>query len=288
MLETQENKKSVLQKICDMPIGDALNSQDFKNIIGDIMYGSINGKNNDINKYISGVMNTIRTNDKLLKCSTKSIIYSILTSANLKLPVDSKHYAYLVPYKDKNGTLLCSLIIGYQAYLYLAKKDKDIDNIEPFIVYEGDQFEYYSDDKGNHFTYKPNFSIDKKNAKKLYGVAVLRYKENTGRQPQIVIMTYEEILKLAPLYFNYDTKKKELTNFWKDFEDEMIKKTVVRRLGKWFIKDVDLEMLNDIDNGMYEDKAKYYDEEGRLITISEEKKPDTPTIDELEKTSSLE
>lgn len=280
-----KKEKPMLQKVLDMPISEALQSNELKTIVGNIMYGSIEGKEKDINKYISGILNTVRNNKDLLSCSVQSVVLSILTSANLKLPVDARHYSYLVPYKDKKtNEKKCSFIVGYQAYLYYAKKDPEVDNIEPFIVVEGDSFEYFSDEKGNHFTFKPDYTINRTEAKKLFGVAVLRYKEGTGRQPQIVIMSYEEIKKVIPTYFNKETKKFERTKFWTDDEDEMIKKTVVKRLGKWFLKDVDFEALNMIDNAQYEGKKAYYDENGNLIIqeAEDKSKQDIPDIKDLE------
>lgn len=266
--------KNEMQKLCSMSISDALQSEYFKTIIGTILYGNYENKKNEVNKYVSGVINAVRNNDGLLKCKTRSVILSILTSANLGLPVDSKSYAYLVPYKDQ-----CTFIIGYKGYLYYAKKDKDIDNIEPYIIYEGDDFDYSVDDSGVHFSYKPNFTIDRSTAKKLYAVAVLRFKENSYRHTQAVVVPYKDIIKIIPEHFNVKTNKKEIGKFWREHEEEMAKKTAVRRLGKWFLSSQDFEKLNEIDNAEFNNKRVYYNEKGELEEFynDEEKivKPDT-------------
>ena len=267
-----KEEKLTLPKICEMKVADALQTEELKEILANIMYGSLEGRQSDMNKYISSILNVVRNNPNLLSCSTRSVLMSILTSANLQLPVDAKHYAYLVPYKGE-----CSLIVGYQAYLYYAKKDPEVDNIEPFIVYECDKFDYYSDENGNHFTFKPDYSADRQKSKIKYGVAVLRYKQGTGKQPQIVVIPYDEILKLAPTFFSKTTKKEEQTKFWREHQEEMIKKTVVRRLGKWFLKDYDIEKLDTIDNGIYNKERIYYDEKGEVVSIKE--KPEEKVID---------
>lgn len=83
-------------------------------------------------------LTAIRANPKLALCSQQSFLGSLLQASQLGLEVNTPlGQAYLIPYKD-----VCTLVIGYQGMLDLARRSGLVKAIYAHPVFEGDTFDY--------------------------------------------------------------------------------------------------------------------------------------------------
>ena len=164
-------------------------------------------------RFLRVLLTSMQRTPKLMQCSKASLMNAFITCSQLGIEPDGMN-AYLIPY----GTT-CQLIIGYKGLVKLALRGDKISNIHADVVCENDIFEY---DLGEIKTHK----IDFKNPRgKMYlAYAIATFKDGT-KQP--AVLTKEEIDDIRKL------SKSGNTGPWKDFYNEMAKKTAFKRLSKW-------------------------------------------------------
>jgi len=184
-----------------------------------------------LDREISFAMQAINSSEKLRECSKESLqkaVYNIaLTGLSLN-PV--LKFAYLIPRWSKLGTVAV-LEPSYQGLIKLLSDTDVIDSISAFIVYEGDEFEieYGSSPSIKH---KPKFKS--KNIELVYAIASLN---GTGEK-QFEVMSYEEVCAIRDKSESYKafSSGKISSCIWSEFEGEMFKKTVIKRLFKYLPK----------------------------------------------------
>ena len=97
---------------------------------------------------------------KLAECDMSSFLSCCLRCASLGLEpsaVDGLGNAYILPYHDKkNNRMLAQFQLGKNGMLELVKRSGLVSTIRTQCVYEGDDFDYYEDEGGLHFHYRPN------------------------------------------------------------------------------------------------------------------------------------
>lgn len=208
--------------------------------------------NNDeavINNYILGVCNTLATNPSLLKCTPQSIRDAAITSATLGVPLDARKYAYLVPYGDK-----AQFQLSYKGFVDIAKRDRDVDNIQSIIVYQEDTFSL--DIGANTVSHMPNLdapSYGNDSAIKFF-YAVVRFRANTGRAPIFEVMSKKQIDEIRA-NSNAGGEKDKWGNptIWAKYYSEMGRKTVIKRLCK-HAQLGDTARFDEIDNAIEQNK----------------------------------
>jgi recombination protein RecT len=83
-------------------------------------------------------LTAVRANPALALCTPQSFLGSLLQASQLGLEVNTPlGQAYLIPYKD-----VCTLVIGYQGMLDLARRSGMVKAIYAYPVFEGDAFDY--------------------------------------------------------------------------------------------------------------------------------------------------
>jgi recombination protein RecT len=98
-------------------------------------------------KHISGdrmlrvALTCFRQNPKLGDCDPKSVFAAVIVGAQLGLEPGILGQGYLVPYKQKNGPLLCQFIPGWQGLVDLVNRSGRA-SVWTGAVYKGDEFEY--------------------------------------------------------------------------------------------------------------------------------------------------
>lgn len=213
------------------------------------------GGNQEIaDKYILGVYNTVILNDKLMECSPASIRDAAITSAVLGVPIDARHYAYLIPYNSK-----AQFQMSYKGYVHVAKRDPDVDNIWSNIVYEDDAFSIDIGD--NKLSHVPNLESDKYGlvAHIKYIYAVVRFKTNTGRSHMFEVMTLKQIKEIRAISKSGGEKDKYgKPTIWESNFSEMGRKTVIKRLCK-HAQLGDVSRVDEIDNSL---------ENGKIINVT--------------------
>ena len=104
-------------------------------------------------KYINGAImymkSKIGTKGDVSHCTKQSIIDSLINAATVGLPVDNKHYACLVAYKD-----VCNFQPEWRGYVAKVKEADASAEVTVGLVYKGDVFVASKDDNNAHYDHK--------------------------------------------------------------------------------------------------------------------------------------
>lgn len=191
-----------------------------------------------VDRLIKLVLVAAEKNPKILSCTQGSIYQSVMTSAELGLDISGTlGEAYLIPY----GTT-CTIIIGYKGMAKLARQSGEIARIDSDVVYTNDHFVYR---KGTApiLDHSPCVSGDRGT---LLGVwALVEYKYGGGVETEF--LGREEIDKIRR------ASRSSGAGPWKDWFDEMAKKSAIKRVLKTASMSSDTwQRAVEIDNATYD------------------------------------
>ncbi len=165
--------------------------------------------------------NAVRVNPKLLDADPKSLMSALINSATLGLePNTPLGLCYLIPFKRE-----IVLVVGYKGLVALAKRSKQIIDVNPQVVYEGELFEYEEGDRPRlqHVPLPPKERG--KNRVAAYSRVVLP----GGEIPTPVLMWAEEIEAIRKQAPGSKSSESPWNSKLETVVDEMWKKTVIRR-----------------------------------------------------------
>ena len=163
-------------------------------------------------RLIRTVLSEFRNNKAILACTKESVLKCVLAASAIGLELGMLGNAYLVPFK---GT--CQLIIGYKGMIELARRSGQVLGIRAHVVDEADEFDYTLGLTPS-IQHKPS---EKKSGKMRYVYAVAQLKDGGYH---FEVMSKDDVEKIA---------SKRPNNVWKDYFEEMAKKTAIRRLFKY-------------------------------------------------------
>lgn len=192
----------------------------------------------DAQMIIGQAVNAVRNSEALQKCTLKSIGSSVMYAGQVGLELATpRGHSWLIPYKAE-----CTYQVGYKGLGALAYRSGKIHNIKTSVIYEADVFEYVEGGGPNGddiFRYEKNLRKDR--GAWLGAFMRVIYPPNASgvRPPDYVhVMSVSEIEQIRDQSSRsaYDTgrdgweKKPEyLKGPWKDWADEMRKKTAVKQ-----------------------------------------------------------
>lgn len=177
-------------------------------------------------------VSAINREPKLAECSVESVLSCFMRCTSLGLEpsnVNGLGMAYILPYGNKNyrtGQSEATLIIGYKGMIELARRSGDLKSIHAQAVYEGDEFDYWEDETGQHFRFRANRDIEHTpdrltdvyvNAQLLNGGFVFEH------------MTRAEVDQIM----NRSSSARAKVSPWKTDYEAMALKTVIRRSFKY-------------------------------------------------------
>lgn len=165
-------------------------------------------------------LTAFRKTPKLSECKPESVWAAIIISAQLGLELGIE--AHLIPFKDE-----CTLIVDYKGYIQLAYRSAHIKSIQADVVYSNDTFKVKQGSKATL-----DHEIDYSGAR---GVRVAAYAiaETATGGEVFCVMTLADIEKVRDRSSNVrNAKKYGKQTPWDTDTDEMMKKTVIRRLSK--------------------------------------------------------
>lgn len=239
-------------------------------------------KHMDADRLARIALTTCQRNPMLLECDPRSVIGAIVTSAQLGLEPDNiLGSAYLIPfYNSRTQRMEAQLIPGYKGLIDLARRSGQIKSITAHIVYENEECELLYGTDDNAIKHKP-LPPSERGEKKIGAYAVAYFKDGGY---QFEWMWMEDIEKIRETSKNYRDKKGEViqSSVWVQHEDEMIKKTVIRRLCKYLPLSPELSKAVSLDeyaenNMPQENFVEVFDdiidtETGEVIEATIEKK----------------
>lgn len=194
-------------------------------------------KHLNADRIIRVAMTSIQRTPDLLKCDPISLVAAVIQSSQLGLEPDGiLGHAYLVPFRNtKKNRMEVQFIPGYKGLIDLARRSGQVNRISAHVVYENETFtmEYGTKEILEHKPLPPSTRGDRKG---VYAVAVL----NDG-SPHFEWLWNEEIEAIK--------RQSKAVNFgpWKTHEDEMIRKTAIRRLVKYLPLSVELAKAAAVD-----------------------------------------
>ena len=202
--------------------------------------------------FIASIIDLYNGDKSLQECEPKQVVMEALKAATLKLPVNkSLGFAYIVPYKTKNG-MIATCQIGYKGYIQLAMRTGKYRIINADMVYEG---ELKTVDK---LTGEIDFTGEKQSDEV---VGYFAHIEMVNGFAKTLYMTKEEIITHAKKYsksYGYSSSA------WQTDFDAMAKKTVIRNLLSHYGY-LSVEMVGAIDEDIRADTA-FRDQEVREQT----------------------
>lgn len=184
----------------------------------------------------------VNQNEKLQQCTQNSILQSIYNVATVGLSLNPiKKEAALTPRYVK-GQWQCVLSPMYQGLVKLITDTGSIKNIYAYNVYDGDEFDVSLGTDIN-IIHKPKY--ESKSIIKTYAVAVL-----ADGSKAFEVMTREDIESVRDVSETWKAYKAEKITeqncIWVTWEDEMFRKTVIKRLVKYIPKSSKFEKVQEV------------------------------------------
>jgi len=165
----------------------------------------------------------LRTVKNLDACDAASFLGCLLQCSQLGLePNTLLQEVSLIPRLNKNTNRYeCTLIIGYQGHMTLARRSGQVNAIFAFEVREGDEFTYELG-LAPSLTHKPSGDADREDKPITYVYAVAKL---LSGETQFVALSRAQVLKRKARGAGGPA--------WKTDEAEMFKKTAIRALTKY-------------------------------------------------------
>ncbi len=192
-------------------------------------------------RFLRALRTTLQLNPKLLDCDRTSLYAEAMKSAQDGLVLDG-HEAALVPFKG-----VCKYMPMIFGICKKARNSGEIETLDAFDVYEKDEYDCWTDERGVHF----------------------KFKKAKGERGEYKLTAAYAILKSGGFFFEEIDKEQmdAIENVsraddgpWDGpFRGEMRRKSALRRLLKHRVPssaDLDAAMLRDMPDPKDEEPAK--------------------------------
>ena len=181
--------------------------------------------NVDFNREANFALQILESNNYLQKARPESIRNAIVNISLTGLTLNpALKYAYLVPRNSKDG-LNIVLDISYMGMIKLLTDAGSVKNVDAGVIYSNDKYDFR---KGTdpYFKHQPALS----NRGEKVGAYAIAYLSTGGFQFEI--LGKEDIEKVRATSESYKNEKTRQYSPWETWEDEMWKKTALKRLFK--------------------------------------------------------
>lgn len=150
--------------------------------------------------------------------NTKAVLSAAFSAARLNLiPGSALGLSYFVPFKG-----VINLIPGYKGYLDLAAGNGFIRWVSTEVVYRGEEFRYWHDERGHHITHE--IPIDRSDDDRDIIAAYCSYQTRTGDTAIPVVVNRQKI--------DAARNTNKCGDVWGKHFAEMAMKTAIRRAAK--------------------------------------------------------
>ena len=233
----------------------------------------------NFNREAGFAIQILTKNDYLASCNHNSIKNAVVNVALTGLTLNpALKYAYLIP-RGKE----CVLDISYMGMIKLLTDAGAVKNIDAGIICVKDRFEY---SKGTEVFLK-HVPVLSNRGEKIATYAIAYFRDGGV---QFDIMNKEEIYKVRATSESYNSEKNRKFSPWETWEEEMWKKTVLKRLFKLLPKTQFSDQLiaaisHDHENEVSDIKPdekyeKWFEEATPYEDVSDKKEPQKPEVKE--------
>lgn len=211
----------------------------------------------NFNREAGFAIQVLTNNPYLMKCDPDSVKHAIVNVALTGITLNpALKYAYLVPRKVKNE-LKCILDISYIGMIKILTDAGAVKNVDAGVIYANDKYDFR---RGSdpYFKHQPALS----NRGEKVGAYAIAFLRDGGFQFEI--LGKDEIEKIRATSESWKNEEGRKYSPWETWEDEMWKKSVLKRLFKLLPKTNFSEQLiasisHDYENEI-DDLAKTKDE----------------------------
>ena len=212
-----DNRTTAIVKDRQTTLRSFLDNDKFKNQLREI-----SGKFMTPEAMVRLVMVATSKTPKLLECTPQSIMRCLMDAAQLKIqPGGVMGRGYLVPrWNKKTGGNEACFDPGWRGLVDIARRSGQIQSISAHVVYHNDEFrcEYGTDESIKHVP-----CLDADPGPIIGAYAVAKFKDGST---QVEILSKRDLDKIQAV-------SQSKTGPWGDWEDEMSRKSAVRRLCKY-------------------------------------------------------
>jgi recombination protein RecT len=173
-------------------------------------------------QFITSITSLVNSNESLQVADRRSLFNACLTAASLDLPINQNlGFAYIIPYKQKDGTQVAQFQMGYKGFIQLSMRSGQFRTINVTDVREG---EIVSNDR---LTGEIRFNWIQEERETTKIVGYVAYMELINGFTKSLYMTQKELNAHG---VRYSKSMKKGYGLWKDDFDAMAKKTVIKLL----------------------------------------------------------
>lgn len=231
---------------------------------------SVLPKHVDLHKFTRVVMTAVQAAPNLLTLDRQSLFRACVEAATDGLVPDGREGA-LVPYAGKVQWL--PMVWGI---VKLVRQSGELETLSANVVRDGDEFDHWVDEHGEHFKHRPAYSAEDRPLKLVYAFA--RTKDGG---------VYFEAMGAAEIEKFRKLSKAKGDSPWSTWHDEMAKVRAIKRLCKRLplavdaIAAIERDNLRDAEMLGQAPKASVIDLMNQTIVGAEPEKDITPdtTID---------
>lgn len=209
------------------------------------------GNGENLVRETSFALQAINASEMLQKCSRASIAASIWNIALTGLSLNPiKKLAYLTPrWNGKAKEYECLLMPSYQGLANMIMQEGAVNKIEAQLIMEGDEFTYTL---GNEtiIVHKPKFP----RGKVIIGAYAIAKLANGEQQFEIMDKDELDFIRSKSDGWKAYESGKTTTSIWAEYEGEMCRKTVIKRLYKYLPKSEKHEAVSrviELDNQQF-------------------------------------
>ena len=199
------------------------------------------------------LFNAFRATPDLAKCDQASLSTCIINCASMGLePNTPEGLAYLIP-RNKNRkvgnewvkSMECTLMIGYQGFIRLARNSGQIADIYAEAVFEGDEFDWELG-LSRTLRHKPTAQERSDSSKLTHVYAVAKL--TTGETP-FIVLTRSEIEARRKVGASGQTTRdgRQVSTPWDGNYIIMARKTGIRDLYRWLPRSAEMQVAADVE-----------------------------------------
>lgn len=194
-----------------------------------------------VEKFSRVLMTALSTNNDLVQATRPSLFAACMRLAGQGLLPDGREAA-IVTFKNKQGELIAQDMPMVAGILKKVRNSGELAMITAQVIYENDKFRYWVDGDGEHIIHEPNLFSER--GKRIGVYALAKTKDGAV---YIEPMTVEQVMDVKNV-----SRSKDRGPWAGDFEDEMWRKTAIRRLSKRLPMSTDLEGAIHADDQLYD------------------------------------
>lgn len=193
-------------------------------------------KHIDVDKFIRVAVTAIQNNPSLLDCNRQTLYSACMKASQDGLLIDGREAA-MVKFKDTVAYM--PMVAGI---LKKIRNSGELASIAAHVVFKNDRFRYWVDSDGEHIEHEPLIFGERGERIGVYALAKMK-----DGAVYIEPMTIQQVLAVK------NSSRSRDSGPWSGpFEEEMWRKTAIRRLSKRLPMSTDLDQVITRDDDLYD------------------------------------